>query len=154
MKMVRVALALVLAVCWGSFTFAAEKDAAFEKEITEFVQKHRQAFKEKDIDGVIALYAEDAVLMGTGPGERFVGQEEIRNAHMEYFKAFDKEESTLTWHKTGKNGDVVWVSGMTHIRSFFKNNKRDFAINWTSVLSKQDGTWKFVQRHISNISCE
>lgn len=154
MKTLRVALTLVLIFCWATITFAAEQNAAFKKEIVECVQEYRQAFKAKDIDGIMAMYAEDAVLMGTGPGERFVGQDEIRNAHMEYFKTFDKEESTLTWYKMGKNGDVVWISGMTHISSFFKNNKHEFAINWTSILSKQDGAWKFVQRHISNISCE
>ncbi|MGB3648625.1 MAG: nuclear transport factor 2 family protein, partial [Desulfobulbales bacterium] len=72
----------------------------------------------------------------------------------EYFKSFDKEESVLTWHKSNRNGDVVWIASMVSINSYFKNNKKEFALNSTMVLAKQEGTWKFVQRHISNISCE
>ena len=154
MKKVRVTLALMLIVFWGSLAVAAEKDAGPEKEIMEFVQKYQQAFQKKDVDGVMAMYAKDAVMMGTGPGERYVGPEEIRNAYVEYFKTSDKEEYTLTWHKADKHGDVLWVAGMTHVSAYLKNKKSEFGINWTLVLSKQDGAWKFVQHHISNISCE
>ena len=154
MKIVRIMVALVFVVCFAGISVAAQSDADVEKEIMEFVQKYRQAFEQKDLDGVMALYAEDAVLIGTGPGERFEGAEEIRMAHAEIFKTFDKEESILTWHKSGGSGDVVWIAGMTSINTYFKNNKKEFALNWTMVLAKQKGTWKFVQRHISNISCE
>ena len=154
MKVIRVMLALVFVVSLANFALASDTDADTDRELMEFVEKYRQVFEQKDIDGVMAMYAKDAVLMGTGPGERFVGAEEIRNAHVELFKTFDKEESTLTWHKTGRHGDVVWGAGMTHVNGYMKNNKKEFALNWTMVLSKEEGTWKFVQRHISNISCE
>ena len=103
MKIVRIMVALVFVVSFAGISLAAETDVDTDKELMEFVQKYRQAFEQKDIDGVMAMYAKDAVLMGTGPGERFVGAEEIRNAHVELFKTFDKEESTLTWHKTGRH---------------------------------------------------
>lgn len=154
MRMLRLFLALVFVVFWGSLAWAAEPDAGFEKEIKGFVLKYREAFKEKDIDAVMAMYADDAVLMGTGPGERFVGKEEIKNAYIEYFKTFDKEEYTMTWSKVGKQGDVVWATGMTQFTSYYKNKKNEFALNWTTVLVKQDGAWKIVHRHISNLSCE
>jgi uncharacterized protein (TIGR02246 family) len=154
MKIVRIMVALVFVVSFAGISMAAQSDADVEKEIMEFVQKYRQAFEQKDLDGVMAFYAEDAVLIGTGPGERFEGAEEIRMAHTEYFKSFDKEESVLTWHKSNRNGDVVWIASMVSINSYFKNNKKEFALNSTMVLAKQEGTWKFVQRHISNISCE
>lgn len=154
MKVIRIVMAMVIVVCFASTAFASEMDAKTEKEVVEFVKKYRQEFEQRNIDAVMAMYAEDAVLMGTGSGERWVGPEEIRNAYLEIFKTFDKEESTLTWHKEGEKGDVVWVAGMTHVNGYVKNEKREFALNWTMVLVKQDGTWKFVQRHISNISCE
>jgi uncharacterized protein (TIGR02246 family) len=154
MKMIRIMMALVFVLSLANFASASGLDADTEKEIMEFVQKYRQAFEQKDVDEVMAMYAADAVLMGTGPGERFVGAEEIRAAHLELFKSFDKEESTLTWHQAGTQGDVVWIAGMTHINGYIKNNKKEFALNWTMVLIKEEGTWKFVQRHISNISCE
>jgi ketosteroid isomerase-like protein len=83
-----------------------------------------------------------------------VGKEEIRDAYQHYFDAFDKEEGTLTWHQAGHQGNVVWVAGMSTINSYFKNEKTEFAMNWTFVLEKKDGAWKIVQRHISNISPE
>jgi ketosteroid isomerase-like protein len=154
MKMIRIMMAMVFVLSLANFASASGLDADTEKEIMEFVLKYRQAFEQKDVDEVMAMYAADAVLMGTGPGERFVGAEEIRDAHLELFKSFDKEESTLTWHLAGTQGDVVWIAGMTHINGYMKNNKKEFALNWTMVLAKEEGTWKFVQRHISNISCE
>ena len=154
MKILRIALAVALFVCIGNIGFAAETDSALEQEIKDFVQKYTEAFQAKDLDAIMAMYAEDAVLLGTGPGERFVGMEEIKGAYIEYFKAFDKEEATLTWYKAGSHGDVVWASGMSHVNTYMKNQKREFALNWSLVLVKLDGTWKFAQRHISNISCE
>lgn len=154
MKMLRVAVAVALVFIWGGLSFAADTDAALEKEIKDFVQNYTEAFQAKDLDTIMAMYSENAVLLGTGPGERFLGKEEISGAYLEYFKAFDKEESTLTWYKAGSQGDVVWVSGMSHIDTYFKNQKTQFALNWSLVLVKQDGAWKFAQRHISNISCE
>lgn len=154
MNMFRVILALVLVLCWGGLAGAADKDTALENEINEFVQKYQQAFQEKNIDAIMAMYSEDAVLLGTGPGERYVGQEEIKDAYQHYFSAFDKEEGTLTWRRAGHQGDVVWVAGMSHMTTYFKNEKTEFALNWTLVLAKKDGAWKAVQRHISNISRE
>ena len=154
MRMTRVFLALFLMILWGGPATAGELDEKTKAEIKEFILKHRKAFQEKDIDTVMSMYSEDAVMMGTGPGERFEGQEEIRNAYLEYFNSFDREDYTVTWYKAGMQGDVLWATGMTMIRSYYKNELNEFPLNWSSVIVKEDGTWKFVQRHISNISCE
>jgi uncharacterized protein (TIGR02246 family) len=154
MKILRITLVLALVVFGGSLGVAADTDSALNKEITDFVQAYTQAFQAKDLDAIMAMYSENAVLLGTGPGERYEGMEEIRGAYMEYLKAFDKEESTLTWYKAASHGDVVWASGMSQLVDYFKNIKTQFAMNWSLVLVKQDGAWKFAQRHISNISCE
>lgn len=154
MKMFRVILVLVFVLFWGGLGVAAEVDTALEKEISDVVKKYQQVFQEKNLDAIMEFFTEDAVLLGTGPGERYVGQEEIRNAYQHYFDSFDKEEGTVTWYQAGSQGSVVWVAGMSNINTYFKNKKTEFALNWTFVLEKKDGAWKIVQRHISNISCE
>ncbi len=135
---------------------AQDTTEKLDAEMLEFIKNYRQAFQEKDIDAVMSLYApgQQAVLMGTGPGERYEGQEEIRAAHLEYFNSYDKEESKNTWHKIWVKGDIALVAVQTYITAYAKNVKEEFAINWSGAMEKQDGKWVFLSRHISNLSCE
>src|SRR5262245_18443464 len=71
---------------------AQTKSGDAQAEIAELLRKHDEALNQHDLDGLMALYSSNpkTVLIGTGPGEKFQGIAEIRNAYTEMFKDFDK----------------------------------------------------------------
>ncbi len=130
---------------------AADVSPETKAEFKAFLDQYRKAFSAKDADAVVAMYAPDAVLMGTGPGELYEGTDAIRNAHIEFFKSFDKEERTIEWMKVGTEGKVAWVVASMKFTSYMKDKKAEFLIHATTVLEKRDGKWLIIVRHISNL---
>jgi len=153
MKIVlRMGIALLLAGLFvASPCTAAEVKPETKAEFKAFLDQYRKAFNEKNADAVMAMYASDAVLIGTGPGELYEGSDDIRKAHVEFFKSFDKEERTIQWMKVGTKGNVAWIAATVKFNSYIKDKKTEFLINSTSVLEKRDGKWVIVVRHFSNL---
>jgi ketosteroid isomerase-like protein len=83
---------------------AQQAKPAADTSVVALLRKHDDAMKRHDIDAVMALFApgEKTVMIGTGPGERWVGKDEIRSAYVEFFKDFDKGSLTRT---------CEWASG-------------------------------------------
>jgi len=142
-------VALVLAVAPG---LAAGADSGETAEIDQMLQAYRQAFNNKDIDGVMGFYAPDAILMGTGPGERYDGTEGIREAYLQFFQASDKQTSEQTWLKVWVKGDVAWGMSMNQFTLYYKNVKSEYALNTSATFEKRDGKWVFVSHHFSNLT--
>src|SRR5262245_59534275 len=109
--------ALLAALCfYAPLCLTQTEQSGTQAEIAELLQKHDDAMNRHDLDGVIALYSSNprTVMIGTGPGERFQGQAEIRNAYSQMFKDFDK--GTLNhncyWKDGRASGNLVWGAFM------------------------------------------
>ena len=147
-RIVLVGLLLCLVPSLGT---AGEEMSPEAEEVAATLNRLNKASDEKDIDGVMALVAPDAVFMGTGPGERWEGEEVIREAYGQFFASSDKEVAELTWRKVGVHGDIAWAAGMLNVTSYLRNYKKQFPLNVSVVLVKQDdGVWRIVQYHHSN----
>jgi hypothetical protein len=79
-----------------SSALAQQTSVPGEPSVVALLQKHDEAMNEKNLDAVMALFApgDKTVMIGTGPGERWVGKEEIRTAYVEFFKDYDKGSLT------------------------------------------------------------
>jgi uncharacterized protein (TIGR02246 family) len=123
-----------------------------QAEVQAAIAAYSRAISEKDIDACLAAYAPgpNSLMLGTGPGERWVGPEEIRSAHEEFFKDFDTETSKPTWRMVQVSGDIAWMAGMSEVVDYDKNVKNEFFLNVSGVLQKIDGKWRIVQFHFSN----
>ena len=134
---------------------AQELNPEVETEILDMIRKHDKALSEQDLAGVMATYAPQGtiVLMGTGPGERWVGKEEIQDAYMHFFQNFDPGtlSTECTWNSLGYRGNIAWMMIMCHFTDYFKNQKREYALNISTVLGKQEGAWHFLTFHFSNL---
>jgi ketosteroid isomerase-like protein len=111
---------------------------------------------EHDVDGVMATWvdAEDSALLGSGPGERWVGTAEIREAFDNIVKDFDPYtmESVCGWHVIGAQGDTAWALAECDFSDSLAGTKREFPLNVSGVLVKQDDTWKFRALHFSTLT--
>ena len=143
-------------------TFGAEEaraQAANDKTVSDLqalLTKHDQAFNQQDAAAVMAVYAPGAntVLMGTGPGERWVGKDEIQFAYTQMFKDFDKGrfEANCYWRAGGVNGNMAWLATMCKVSDSLKNKTREYELNVTAVAEKVAGKWLFRSVHFSNLT--
>jgi hypothetical protein len=86
--------------------------SAFENSISEeqtrkVLDHHWDAFKGNDLEGTMADYAEESILVT--PDKTFHGLAEIRANFVAAFKAFPKDSSTLTLNKSIVSQDIGYI---------------------------------------------
>lgn len=119
-------------------------------EILEAMARWRRALEAKDVEGLTADYAPDAVLFDAIPPYKVVGVENIRKAweqclpHMPEFRA---EHRDVVIH-LGEDMAVV------HAMHRFNPVQADHPCgrNWirvTVTYRKMEGAWKVIHEHVS-----
>ena len=125
----------------------ATDDTAALKAVDEaFVQ----AFNKKDVDAVLACYADDAVVMDPGPALIYRGKEEIKKGFGEFFKAQPSAQLKLdeTHYKTSGDlgyGYVLWTITMNGP----DGKPMEMKGRATDVMEKRGGKWVLVTDHAS-----
>ena len=135
---------------------AAKADPKAVEEVKGMLATHDKALNDQNLDAVMSTFSADpkVVVLGTGEGERFVGTEAIRNAYAEIFK--DYEKGTLVTNCDWKTGDMdasgtlAWAAATCKASDSMKGVKRDYVLNVSSALVKQDAGWRFIMLHMSN----
>ena len=123
-------------------------------ELANLLKQHDDALGQKNLDNLMALYAEgpNTVMMGTGPGERWEGKTQIREAFTQIIKDYDRSPSRdCYWRTGGINGDMAWVAAMCKMSDSLKNTKRDYELNVSAVFERQGGKWLVRSMHYSNV---
>lgn len=131
-------------------------DPKLVEEVKATLAKHDKALNDKNIEAVMSTFSTNpnTVVLGTGEGERFVGQQAIREAYTEIFKDYDPGTliSNCDW-KTGEtdaSGTSAWLAATCKLQDSMKNRKRDYVLNVSAALQKQGADWRFVMLHMSN----
>jgi uncharacterized protein (TIGR02246 family) len=148
------ALALATGVTAGAAQ--AEVDQAIKEAVRALWQDQHQAFDAHNVDGVLATYADsdDIMLMGTGPGEHWVGKEDIKDAYAHFMENFDAHTMEV---KCGEGagsarGDVVWLTAVCHFADKQKDQTRQYVTNLSAVVLKQGDAWRFHTMHFSHLT--
>ena len=133
---------------------SAERLAEARAEIRQTFVEYAEAISAKDLDGCMDAFAAgpETIMLGTGPGERWVGMEEIADAHQHFLASFDSESSKRTWSLGSMQGDVAWFAAMFEVAQYLANVKNEYFLNMSGVMVKQDGEWKIAQIHFSNLT--
>ena len=139
-------------------TTTAKADPRVVEEVRELLSKHDKALNDQNLEAVLATFSTNpkTVVLGTGQGERFVGQDEIRQAYTEIFKDYDKGTLTIPcdW-KSGEaeeSGKMAWLAATCQAKDSQKGVKREYVLNVSATVVKQDGGWRFVMLHMSNMT--
>jgi ketosteroid isomerase-like protein len=129
---------------------------AIVDEIKEVLAQHDKALSEKNLDNVMATFSTgpNTVVLGTGAEEKWVGTEAIKAAYTEMFKDYDPGtlQSSCEW-KTGGADDaktMAWLAAICSAKDSLQGKARQYQLNVTATLQKQDGKWHFVSLHMSN----
>jgi len=125
-------------------------------EIKDTLAQHDKALDEKNIDALMAFYSSDpnTVMMGTGAEEKWQGQQEIKAAYTEIVKDYDANtlQCACNW-KTGDSDDtgtMAWIAAICDCKDSLKGKARNYKLNVSAAVKKQDGKWKFSMVHMSN----
>jgi ketosteroid isomerase-like protein len=139
----------------GPSTAKADKTAVVN-EIRELLAKHDKALSDKSLDAVMSTFSTDAntVVLGTGAEEKWVGPEEIKSAYTEIFKDYDPGtlQTNCDW-KTGSSDDagtMAWLAAICAAKDSLQGKPREYKLNVSATVQKQDGNWHFVMLHMSN----
>jgi uncharacterized protein (TIGR02246 family) len=131
-------------------------DTAKVTEIAATLHKHDQAMNQQDLDAVMSLYAPEGntVMLGTGPGENWVGKDEIRDAYTHFFQDYDKGTlaSDCFWKTGDVEGNTAWLTAMCKMGDSKKGKKREYGLNVSAVLEKQGSDWLIRSMHFSNLT--
>jgi uncharacterized protein (TIGR02246 family) len=122
-------------------------------EFKALFASYQKAFDAQDMAGILKLFAPDAVIVGTGPGEIWGGTAEITTAYKHFFELFDKgkQHQESLFRDGGVVGDMAWYISLSKV-SFTKGAKSvDFGLNTSVVFQKIGGKWQVRAMHFSNV---
>ena len=131
-------------------------DPKVVEELKELLARHDKALSDKNLNGVMGTFSTDAntVLLGTGQGERWAGQEAIKQAYTEIFEEFDAGtlETNCDWKTSGadQSGTMAWLAATCLAKDSMKGDKREYVLNITATVVKKDIGWRFVMLHMSS----
>ena len=152
------ALPLVTSLMLGCATAfeQAEVDQATIDAVKALWQAQHKALDAHDIDGVLATYADtdDIMLMGTGPGEHWVGTEAVTEAYRRFMEDFDVNTLTSQCGEgsgTRRNG-VLWFTGVCDFADQSGRTERRYVVNLSAVAVQQDDGWRFHTMHFSHLT--
>ncbi len=127
-------------------------------DVKTVVEQHNKSFGAQDLKGVMDTYASspEVVLMGTGPGEVYVGDEAIGGAYGQFFNRFDANTLNFSydWALAASTGNFAWFAVTTTISGAVKGEKKERVFNMSGTLEKLKGKWRFLGVHFSRLGAE
>jgi len=154
---ITVGLAGVTAVAALSTNANAQEKKADNPEleaIRAVFKAHDAAMGSHDMDGVIACFAPDGVMMGSGPGELWSGTEEIKEAYTKFFEGFDKGEQDFHYNHRfgGLTTDMGWLVVSGEVNGKKDGKKVAFPLNISLTMAKKGGKWQIASMHFSTLT--
>ena len=143
MRELLVAVALFASLC--SAAVAGPKEEALQ-----VLEKWTKTFTESDVDGIVKLYAPDALFLGTGSKALVTKPEEIRKYFEQALLSNRPRGATLGNHSTMVLSDTaVVVTGLDTVTGV--RDGKPFSANGrvTFVVAKRGSDWQIVHFHRS-----
>ena len=123
------------------------------EKIRALLKAHDEAMTNQDLKGVMACFTGKAAIMGTGPGEIWVGPGEIKVAYEYFFEGFDKGEQSFEYQFKigGVSASRGWLMASGNITG--KKDGKDFAfpVNISLTVAKNDGNRQIAAMHFSTL---
>ena len=132
------------ALSLGSSAVTDQKEDALQ-----VLDKWIQAFNASDIDGIVSLYANDALFIGTGSTEVGTNPEYFRNYFQSLKRDMPRGAKLESYSALALSSTVVLISGIDSVSGskdgviFHRPGRTSF------VFAKRGDVWQIVQFHRS-----
>ncbi|MEZ5432413.1 MAG: nuclear transport factor 2 family protein [Verrucomicrobiales bacterium] len=132
------------------------KDNPELDKIKALLKAHDEALTNHNVEGVLATLAEGAAVMGSGPGEMWKGQEELKDAYQHFFMVFDKGEQHFEylWRVGNLSSDMGWLMTSGNVTGKREGKEFTYPLNVSLTVSKSSGDWKIAAMHFSTLTGE
>jgi len=129
----------------------ANVDVNAAKEIRGWLDRWMKAFKEKDADAVMALYADDVIAYDVVPPLQYVGKAAYRADYQQFFSQYeDNLNVDIRDLHVGASGDLGYAAGLELISGTLKHGQKSAVwLRFTSLFRKSDGRWLDFHDHVS-----
>jgi len=125
-------------------------DNAATKEIRGWLDRWAKAFTEKDVDAIMALYADDIVAYDIVPPLQYVGKSAYRSDYQQFLSQYDTLHVEVRDLHVGAAGDFGYAAGLELIGGTLTNGqKSNIWLRFTSLFRKSDGRWLDFHDHVS-----
>jgi len=143
MREMLIAVALLASLC--STAIAGPKEDALQ-----VVEKWAKAFTDSDVDGIVKLYAPDALFLGTGSKTVVVKPEEIRKYFEQALLSNRPRGARLDSHSAMVVSDTaVVVTGLDTVTGVRDGKPTSANGRVTFVVGKRGPDWQIVHFHRS-----
>ncbi len=145
--------ALAMAAQSGRAEEAAEQNPEVTK-IWALLKAHDEAMANHDLGGVMKCLTEKAAIMGTGPGEFWVGPEEIKIAYEHFFETFDKgaQDFQYQFRIGGVGTDMGWLMASGNVAAKKDGKELTFPLNISLTVAKKSEEWRIAAMHFSTLT--
>ena len=143
----------LICACAVVVTFASPALAGPEEDATQIVARWAAAFNASDLEAILALYAPDAVFLGTGSRTVVLDPAEIRQ-YFERALLTDRPRGAKLLSQTTRvlSDNSVVVVGLDETTAVRDGKPLRSAGRVTFVVSKRDGgEWKIIHFHRSSV---
>ena len=145
--------ALAMAAQSGQAEEAAEPNPEVTK-IRALLKAHDEAMTNHDLGGVMKSLTENAAIMGTGPGEFWVGPEEIKIAYEHFFETFEKgaQHFEYQFRIGGVGADMGWLMASGTVTAKKDGKEFAFPLNISLTVAKKSEEWRIAAMHFSTLT--
>lgn len=134
------------------FGFLSSAVASPEQEAMAVLEKWTKAFTEADVDGIVGLYAPDALFFGTGSKVLVTRPDGVRKYFEQAFQSLKSRTAALGDHSVMVISDTtVAVSGLDRITGVREGGPIAVTGRVTFVVAKQGDAWRIVHFHRSSM---
>ena len=122
-----------------------------EKAIRELITRFAEAFRAKDVDGVMSAFAPEIVSFDIVPPLQAVGADAFVKHWQEFFDSYQDSIHVEFPDVSITAGDDVAFSHCLHrVSGTTKNGQQtDWWLRWTACYRKIDGNWLIVHEQVS-----
>ena len=124
------------------------------EQIRALLRAHDEAFTNHDLNGIMACLTEKTAIMGTGPGETWLGPDEIKVAYEHFFENFDKGEQKFEYQfRIGEvTPEMGWLMTAGNVNGKKDGKEFAFPLNLSLTVAKKDGKWLIAAMHFSTLT--
>lgn len=129
----------------------ADDRAIAEARIRELLQGFAAAFRAKNIDGVMSLFAPGIVSFDLAPPLRCVGAEALRRHWEATFAPFEGPLAYEIHELAIEVGDgLAFSHSLNHMRgTLAEGHTTERWLRWTACFRQIDSRWRVIHEHVS-----
>ena len=126
--------------------------AGSEEDALQVVQKWAEAFNASDVDAIVALYAPDAMFLGTGSRNVVLKTAEIRQ-YLERALLTDRPRGAVLESRSvmALSNDAVVITGLDTTTAVRDGKTVNSPGRVTFVVARRGPEWKIVHFHRSGV---